>query len=151
MSAGTSRPVNRESALGCGQPAIELIGERLPVFGCEVRRSPGDLASPAQFVKQVPNGKPLADVGFRVQLATRIEGLPALGNHLSRQRDVRSDHQIAGPGEVLVRIAAVGICRTDIELVQGIHGALVRGLRDTGSENYGGPIVTAGGLVFARS
>jgi len=32
-----------------------------------------------------------------------------------------------GPGEVLVRIAAVGICRTDLELYAGIHGALAAG------------------------
>lgn len=34
----------------------------------------------------------------------------------------------AGPGEVVVRIAAVGICWTDIELYQGVHGAQAMGL-----------------------
>lgn len=33
-----------------------------------------------------------------------------------------------GPGEVLVRVAAVGICQTDIELLTGVHGALRAGL-----------------------
>ena len=31
------------------------------------------------------------------------------------------------PGAVLVRIAAVGLCRTDLELVEGIHGGLLSG------------------------
>lgn len=34
-----------------------------------------------------------------------------------------------GPGEVLVRVAAVGICRTDLELYDGIHGAIVAGIQ----------------------
>lgn len=33
-----------------------------------------------------------------------------------------------GPGEVLVRVAAVGICQTDVELLTGIHGAIREGL-----------------------
>lgn len=33
-----------------------------------------------------------------------------------------------GPGEVLVRVAAVGLCQTDVELLTGIHGAIREGL-----------------------
>jgi hypothetical protein len=44
------------STLRRRQPAIELIGERLPVFGAEVGRSSSDLASPAQLIQEIPHG-----------------------------------------------------------------------------------------------
>jgi L-iditol 2-dehydrogenase len=47
-------------------------------------------------------------------------------------RDVRLEElprPEPGPGEVLVRIAAVGICRTDLELYDGIHGAILSGIQ----------------------
>lgn len=34
----------------------------------------------------------------------------------------------AGPGEVVVRVAAAGICHTDLEVISGDHGAILRGL-----------------------
>lgn len=34
----------------------------------------------------------------------------------------------AGPGEVLARVAAAGICHTDLEVLSGEHGAIGRGL-----------------------
>ncbi|MEN6642325.1 MAG: alcohol dehydrogenase catalytic domain-containing protein [Armatimonadia bacterium] len=34
----------------------------------------------------------------------------------------------AGPGEVVVRVAAAGICHTDLEVISGEHGAILRGL-----------------------
>jgi len=38
------------------QPAIELIGERLSVFGVEVCRPAGDLISSAQLIEEIPIG-----------------------------------------------------------------------------------------------
>lgn len=40
-------PINSELVLRRRQPAIELIGEGLPVFGAEICRPPGDLTSSA--------------------------------------------------------------------------------------------------------
>jgi len=88
-------PIYGESALHRSQPAIELVGKCLPVLGGEIRRASGDLATPSQFVEQIANRKALADVGLRVQLPARIEGLPALSDYFSGQRDVSRDHKIA--------------------------------------------------------
>jgi len=45
------RSIQSELILRRCQPAIELIGECLSILGVEVRRSPGDLTSSAQFIQ----------------------------------------------------------------------------------------------------
>ncbi len=67
----------------------------MSILGVEVCRSPGDLASSAEFIQQIPNGKSRADVGIRVKFAARIEGLRAIGDHFSSQWNVSRNHEIA--------------------------------------------------------
>lgn len=81
----------------CGKiaPPRTCIGERLSILGVEIRGAAGDLAVPTHLVKHVPNGESLADVRIRVQFAARIERLPALGDNLGSQRNVRRNHEVA--------------------------------------------------------
>jgi hypothetical protein len=72
-----------------------LVRKRLQILGRKTRWSPGDLAATAQFIKQIPHGKPLADIRLRVQFAAGIEGLSAVSDDLSGQRDIGRDDQIA--------------------------------------------------------
>jgi L-iditol 2-dehydrogenase len=53
----------------------------------------------------------------------------------------------AGPGEIVARVVAVGICWTDIELYKGLHGALLRGLSTypfTPGHEWSGQVVEVG-------
>lgn len=89
QSPCTGLPQLGPGSFRLGQPAIELIGERLPVSGAKVRRSARDQAPAAELIGHVSHGKPLADVGIGVELATRIEGFRPFRNHISSYSKAR--------------------------------------------------------------
>src|SRR6266850_6524429 len=83
-----SAPLPREEA-------IELVGEALAVRVVERRRAAGALARPAQLVQIVAQRQALLDVLRRIELPARIERVPALGDHVGGERNVRGDDEIA--------------------------------------------------------
>ena len=78
-------------------------------------------------------------------MAEMMKALRLHGPHDLRLEEM--PRPTAGPGEVVVHIAAAGICWTDIELYKGIHGALLRGLREypfTPGHEWSGHVVEVG-------
>ena len=78
---GHQHDAQESSILRRCQPAIQLIGKRLSIFGAEVGRSSNSLSSAAKLIQEIPNGQALTDVGIRVQFTSRVEGLPTSGDH----------------------------------------------------------------------
>jgi L-iditol 2-dehydrogenase len=81
-----------------------------------------------------------------------MRALRVYGPHDVRLEDV--PRPTAGPGEVVVRVAAVAICGTDMELITGIHGALERGLQPlpfTPGHEWSGTVAEVGeGVTHLR-
>src|SRR5438552_4682064 len=78
------------------EEAVELVGEALAVRVVERRRAAGPLPRPAQLVQVVAQREALLDVLRRIELPARIERVPALGDHVRSERNVRGDDEIAG-------------------------------------------------------
>src|SRR5207249_4385823 len=81
-----------------GEEAVELVREALAVRVVERRRSAGPLPRPAQLVQIVAQREALLDVLRRIELAARIERVPALGDHVRGERDVGGDDEMSEVG-----------------------------------------------------
>src|SRR5678816_1524186 len=90
------RPISLSTfGLACKEP-VKLIREAFPVRVVERRRTSGALPRPAQLVQIVAQREALLDVLRRIKLPAGIERMPALGDHVRRERNVRRDDEIAG-------------------------------------------------------
>jgi hypothetical protein len=129
---------------GRRKPAIELIGERLAVLSREIRWPTTDMAAAAQLVQEITHSEPLADIGFRVQLAAGIYRLGMFGDDLRRQRDVGGNDQIAGVCEFnnppIRHVHSRGYQQTVDELGTRRVQALVRDERQFGFSPSCGPV-----------
>ena len=68
---------HRAHARQAGQKAVELVGEALAIGQVERRRAAGLNAAAAQCVHEIAQRQVLADVFGGVELAPRIERVPA--------------------------------------------------------------------------
>src|SRR5437773_8200868 len=99
------------------EKAVELVREALAVLVVERRGSAGPLTRPAQLVQIVAQREALLDVLRRIELAARIERVPAPGDHVRGERDVGGDHEIAR------RQLAHDVAIRDVDAVPYLQGA----------------------------
>src|SRR5947208_14161978 len=102
------------------EKAVELVREALAVRVVERRGTAGPLTRPAQLVQVVAQRQALLDVLRRIDLAARIEGVAARGDHVRGERNVGGDDEIARcqlAHDVAIR---------DIDAVPYLQGADVR-------------------------
>src|SRR5438876_5160221 len=100
--------------------AVELVREALVIRVVERRRTAGPLTRPAQLVEVVAQRQALLDVLRRIELAARIERVPALGDDVGGERNVGGDDEIAR------RQLAHDVAIRDIDAARHLQGADVR-------------------------
>src|SRR5256712_13099736 len=102
------------------EKAVELAREALAVRVVDRRGTAGPLPRAAQLVQVVAQRQALLDVLRRIELAARIERVPALGDH------VRSERNVGGDDEIARRELAHDVAVRDVDASRHLQGADVR-------------------------
>ena len=76
------------------QPAIELIGKCLAIFGAEVRWAAAHLATAPELVNSVSHCKSLTDIGVCIESAARIDSVCAFRHHVGSEWNIGCNNQI---------------------------------------------------------
>jgi len=113
------------------QPAVELIGEGLSVFGTEVRGAAANMTAAAELVEDVAHRQPFTDIGGCIKLAPRVDGFYAqicrtlvVGEPNAEQRKAHAlwlESMEAGIAVVRDGVTAADIARAENDVFRA-HG-----------------------------